>query len=99
MRWCEAGTQAARAERQGQQRAPVTKQSLVVASPARQQNAVSAARTMEIAMRQPLQLHRRRLVGASLAAGALATGGSLLSVGARAAGKTKINMQLGWLIG
>ncbi len=26
-------------------------------------------------------------------------GGSLLSIGARAAGKTKINMQLGWLIG
>jgi len=38
-------------------------------------------------------------VGASLAAGALTAGGSLLSVGARAAGKTKINMQLGWLIG
>ena len=42
---------------------------------------------------------RRRLVGATLATGALMAGGSVLSVGARAAGKTKINMQLGWLIG
>ena len=36
---------------------------------------------------------RRRILSASLAAGAL------LSIGARAAGKNKINMQLGWLIG
>ena len=43
--------------------------------------------------------NRRRLMGASLAAGGLMAGGSLLSIGARAAGKTKINMQLGWLIG
>jgi len=43
--------------------------------------------------------NRRRLVGASLAAGGLMAGGSLLSIGAKAAGKTKINMQLGWLIG
>ena len=42
---------------------------------------------------------RRRIVGASLAAGGLAAGASLFSIGARAAGKHKINMQLGWLIG
>ena len=34
-----------------------------------------------------------------MAAAGLMAGGSLLSVGARAAGKNKINMQLGWLIG
>jgi NitT/TauT family transport system substrate-binding protein len=39
------------------------------------------------------------MLGASLAASGLMAGGSLLSIGARAAGKTKINMQLGWLIG
>ena len=42
---------------------------------------------------------RRRLLRASAAAGGLLAGGSLLSIGARAAGKTKIDMQLGWLIG
>jgi NitT/TauT family transport system substrate-binding protein len=42
---------------------------------------------------------RRRLVSASLAAGGLLAGGNLLSVSARAAGRTKIDMQLGWLIG
>ena len=48
---------------------------------------------------QLIHSNRRRLVGASLAAGGLLAGGSLLSIGAKAAGKTKINMQLGWLIG
>jgi NitT/TauT family transport system substrate-binding protein len=42
---------------------------------------------------------RRRVLAATVAAGGLLAGGSLLSIGARAAGKTKINMQLGWLIG
>jgi len=42
---------------------------------------------------------RRQILSAALAAGGLAAGGSLLSIGARAAGKTKIDMQLGWLIG
>ena len=42
---------------------------------------------------------RRRMLSASLAAGGLIAGSSLLSIGARAAGKLKINMQLGWLIG
>src|ERR1051325_2927889 len=50
-------------------------------------------------MRPSIRSDRRRLAGGSLAAGALMAGGSVLSVGARAAGKTKINMQLGWLIG
>ena len=48
---------------------------------------------------QLIHSNRRRLVGASLAAGGLMAGGSLLSIGAKAAGKTKIDMQLGWLIG
>jgi NitT/TauT family transport system substrate-binding protein len=42
---------------------------------------------------------RRRWVTASLATGGLMAGGSLLSLGTSAAGKTTINMQLGWLIG
>jgi NitT/TauT family transport system substrate-binding protein len=44
---------------------------------------------------------RRRLLAASAsaAAGSLVAGGSLLSIGAHAAGRTKIDMQLGWLIG
>jgi NitT/TauT family transport system substrate-binding protein len=50
-------------------------------------------------MTQSIHSNRRHVVGASLATGALMAGGSLLSIGARAAGKTKINMQLGWLIG
>jgi NitT/TauT family transport system substrate-binding protein len=50
-------------------------------------------------MTQQLDAARRRLVAASMAAGGLAAGGSLLSIGAHAAGKHKINMQLGWLIG
>src|SRR4051794_12824469 len=41
---------------------------------------------------------RRQLISAAVAAGGLAAGGSLLSITARAAGKTKIDMQLGWLI-
>ena len=40
---------------------------------------------------------RRGLLAAS--AGGLLGGGSLLSLGARAAGRSKIDMQLGWLIG
>jgi NitT/TauT family transport system substrate-binding protein len=50
-------------------------------------------------MKDFVDRNRRRVVGASLAAGGWLAGGSLLSIGARAAGKTKINMQLGWLIG
>ena len=49
-------------------------------------------------MTNVLNRDRRRLLAAS-AAGGLMAGGNLLSIGARAAGKTKINMQLGWLIG
>ncbi|HEX4235489.1 MAG TPA: ABC transporter substrate-binding protein [Caldimonas sp.] len=40
---------------------------------------------------------RRRLLAAS--AGGLLSGSSVLSVGVRAAGRAKIDMQLGWLIG
>jgi len=41
--------------------------------------------------------NRRRLLAAS--AGGLLAGGSLVSIGAHGAGRTKIDMQLGWLIG
>jgi NitT/TauT family transport system substrate-binding protein len=41
---------------------------------------------------------RRRLLAASVAAGGLLSG-SLLSIGARGAGRTRIDMQLGWLVG
>ena len=50
-------------------------------------------------MHTSLDKQRRRLVTASLATGGLMAGGSLMSIGARAAGKQKVNMQLGWLIG
>ena len=50
-------------------------------------------------MTHPLDRDRRRLIAGSLAGAGLAAGGSLLSISASAAGKTKINMQLGWLIG
>ncbi len=50
-------------------------------------------------MNEHLDPARRRLLGASMAAGAVAAGGSFLSIEALAAGKNKINMQLGWLIG
>ena len=50
-------------------------------------------------MNKVLNQQRRRVLAASAAAGSLLAGGSLLSIGARAAGKTKIDMQLGWLIG
>jgi NitT/TauT family transport system substrate-binding protein len=46
-----------------------------------------------------LDRNRRRLLAASAAAGSLLSGASLVSIGARAAGRTKIDMQLGWLIG
>jgi NitT/TauT family transport system substrate-binding protein len=49
-------------------------------------------------MTRRLDPARRRIVGASLAAGGLAAGG-MFSVGASAAAKNKVNMQLGWLIG
>jgi NitT/TauT family transport system substrate-binding protein len=49
-------------------------------------------------MTDVLDRNRRRLLAASAAASVL-SGASLLSVGARAAGRTKIDMQLGWLIG
>ena len=50
-------------------------------------------------MTHPLDRDRRRLIAGSLAGAGLAAGGSLLSISASAAGKNKINMQLGWLIG
>jgi NitT/TauT family transport system substrate-binding protein len=50
-------------------------------------------------MTDVLDRNRRRLLAASAAAGGLLSGAGLLSVGARAAGRTKIDMQLGWLIG
>ncbi len=49
-------------------------------------------------MTNVLDRNRRRLLAAS-AAGGLLGAGNLLSIGAHAAGKTKIDMQLGWLIG
>ena len=48
-------------------------------------------------MTDTLDRNRRRLLAAS--AGGLLAGGSLLSIGAHGAGRTKIDMQLGWLIG
>ena len=45
-----------------------------------------------------LDRNRRRLL-TTAAAGGLLGAGNLLSIGASAAGKTKIDMQLGWLIG
>ena len=50
-------------------------------------------------MAQQLNRARRRIVASSFGAAGLMAGGSFLSIGASAAGKTKINMQLGWLIG
>jgi NitT/TauT family transport system substrate-binding protein len=44
-------------------------------------------------------LSRRRVLGAGSALGALALAGGLVSVRARAADPTKIDMQLGWLAG
>ena len=49
-------------------------------------------------MTQPRDPHRRSMLGTSVAAAALA-GGSLLSISALGAGKHKVNLQLGWLIG
>ncbi len=48
-------------------------------------------------MTDALDLNRRRLLKAT--ASGLLGGGSLLSIGAHAAGRTRIDMQLGWLIG
>ena len=50
-------------------------------------------------MKDVLDRNRRRLLTASAAASGLLGGGALLSIGAHAAGRTKIDMQLGWLIG
>ncbi len=50
-------------------------------------------------MNEHLDPARRRMLAASVAAGAAVAGGSFLSIEAQAAGKNKINMQLGWLIG
>ncbi|MEO6747070.1 MAG: ABC transporter substrate-binding protein [Caldimonas sp.] len=50
-------------------------------------------------MKDVLDRNRRRLLTASAAAGGLLGSGALLSIGAHAAGRTKIDMQLGWLIG
>jgi NitT/TauT family transport system substrate-binding protein len=50
-------------------------------------------------MAQQLNPARRRVVASSFGAAGLMASSSLLSIVARAAGKTKINLQLGWLIG
>ncbi len=63
------------------------------------QNRPSTFTSLENRMTQPQDRDRRRLLSASLAAGGLMAGGSLLSIEAGAAAKHKINMQLGWLIG
>ena len=44
-------------------------------------------------------LSRRRLLGATAAAGGLASAGALLSMNALAQNKVKVNMQLGWIAG
>jgi NitT/TauT family transport system substrate-binding protein len=49
-------------------------------------------------MREPTWLTRRALLKSAAATAALASFGSFLDVGARAAGMTKIDMQLGWLV-
>jgi NitT/TauT family transport system substrate-binding protein len=48
-------------------------------------------------MTEALDRVRRRLL--TVSAGGLLGGGSLLSIGVRAAGRARIDMQLGWLIG
>ncbi len=50
-------------------------------------------------MNDSVNMARRRLLGASAAAGGLAAGGALLSVQALAADKVAVNMQIGWLTG
>lgn len=50
-------------------------------------------------MNDSVNMARRRLLGASAAAGGLAAGGALLSVQAMAADKVAVNMQIGWLTG
>ncbi|MGZ5270950.1 MAG: ABC transporter substrate-binding protein [Ramlibacter sp.] len=47
----------------------------------------------------PVDRERRQILKASLVSGGLAATGGLLSVGASAAGKTSLNLQLGWLVG
>lgn len=46
-----------------------------------------------------LNSQRRQLIKASLLTGGLAATGGLLSLGAQAADKTTLNLQLGWLVG
>ena len=50
-------------------------------------------------MNDSSMLTRRRMVGATAAAAGLAGAGAMLSVQALAQGKTKVNMQLGWILG
>lgn len=50
-------------------------------------------------MKDSVDMTRRQLLGASVAAGGLAVSGALLSVQALAADKAAVNMQLGWLAG
>lgn len=50
-------------------------------------------------MKDSVDMTRRQLLGASVAAGGLAVSGALLSVQALAADKVAVNMQLGWLAG
>lgn len=50
-------------------------------------------------MKDSVNMSRRQLLGASVAAGGLAASGALLSVQALAADKVAVNMQLGWLVG
>jgi len=72
-------------------------QETVLASSLRIPQNRSRTRRRENAMTDIQYRDRRRLLAA--AAGSLLGGGNLLSIGARAAGRTKIDMQLGWLIG
>src|SRR5215212_5228781 len=50
-------------------------------------------------MSEVIDGRRRQLLTASCLAGGLAAASGLVSVGARAAGTTPVNMQLGWLVG
>ncbi|MDB5860808.1 MAG: twin-arginine translocation pathway signal [Ramlibacter sp.] len=50
-------------------------------------------------MSHPVNPQRRQILKASLLSGGLAATGSFLSVGASAADKVNLNLQLGWLVG
>ena len=50
-------------------------------------------------MGNSVNMVRRHLLGASVAAGGLAGAGAFLSIEAQAQDKAKVNMQLGWISG